>query len=282
MKILILADSRGMWPREYNWPMVFASLIGDGHEVHARISGIDSWLISIHMMEEYLLKTFPDEIFDLIIVQMGWHEGGPCFWPKETWEEIINTSKRKFAEENLTQEVENGGKKKYLYIDRETEKSIMQTFKSRSRNCLFVGMQSLRGGNDLDKAYKLGMAHHYETLKSNEAFSKDVDSLNFPMENQWVSSSCLPDGIHYNYSGVNYVSQYIARYFDRMDKTLNSVFSGTLNHKKLYDTAKKLGSAICQETSLKDVVLISGDADDNLMGCFLGCILYGRVPLIIQ
>ena len=95
-KILILADSRGMWPREYNWPTVLGQKLGGDYQISTHISGVDAWLISINGMEQFLLDTYPDEKFDVIIVQSGWHEGGPCYWPEDIWEKIITTKTRTF------------------------------------------------------------------------------------------------------------------------------------------------------------------------------------------
>ena len=70
-----------MWPREFNWPLALQQAIGPDHQIHTLVSGVDKWLISIYGMEEYLLDTFPNEVFDLIVVQAGWHEGGGSYTP---------------------------------------------------------------------------------------------------------------------------------------------------------------------------------------------------------
>ena len=282
MKIMILADSRAMWPRERPWPNVLHAVLGPGHEIHTFISGVDDWLISIYRMEEHVVKNFPDVLFDVIIVQTGWHVGGPCFWPASTWEQIVTTSIRKFDKEKLTKRIIHKGQEKFLYHDREADASIFDTLKSRSKHCIFLGMHNLRPPNDLDEDYKLGLDHHYEVLTANHTYMKQVDEFNFPMDNQWKAEACCPDGIHYVDAGVNFLVSYLARFLSRINLTINSIFSNTTKHVDLLEKSKLAGSHISHLTKPNDVVLISGPTGADIIHAFLGCILYGRKPLIIQ
>lgn len=281
MKILIFTDSRGMWPREYSWPNVLKQLTGNIHEVHEYIGGVHNWLISIHMMEEYLNKNFPNGGLDLIILQAGWHEGGPCFWPKETWQEII---KNRFKEPALIDEIlGKDGKKKYLYKDRETEKEILNCFARKSKRVLVLGLHGLRSPNDLDKEYGLGMKHHYDVLEANNEFDiPNVDFFNFPMDDAWINHHCLPDRIHYNYNGVNFISSCIVRYIQKMDYTIRSFLVGHPQNHNLYHLALSFGSEISKISKEADRIILASREPEVLFIQLLGCILYKRVPIVIQ
>ena len=282
MKILILADSRAMWPREFNWPLALQQAIGPDHQIHTLVSGVDKWLISIYGMEEHLLDTFPNEVFDLIIVQAGWHEGGGCYWPKDVWEGIVNTKYRKFDDSKLAKKLDHKGKEFYLYVDRDAEKSVFETFKKHSKKCVLLGMQSLRPGNDLDKEYNLGLRHHYDVLEANKHFSEYCDYLDLPMDDRWVNFHCLPDRIHYNYNGAKCLAGMITKYINSSFHTISSILSSSETHKSLYQKACKVGTKIALETKINDVVLISIPESDKIAEVFLACILQKRIPLVIQ
>jgi len=283
MEILILADSRAMWPREYSWPNVLQQMLGKGYNITSYISGIDKWLASINMMEEFLLDKFPDKVFDIIIIQAGWHEGGPCFWPEETWKEIINTKTREFNQSSLIDKIENNGKSKFLYKDEKEEKSVFKTFRSRGRNVIFINMHSVRPPNDLNKEYGLGMTHQYKQLEANFRFSPvDCDSFSLPQDNEWISNCCLPDRLHYMFHGINYIATYLARYIQRAHKILPNLLADSSKHKSLFEESKRIGSFIANNTQERDKVILCDDLTSNLIAAFWGCILYNRIPLIIQ
>ena len=282
MKIMILADSRAMWPQERPWPAVLQATLGEQHEVHSFVSGVNDWLLSIYQMEEYVVRNFPATVFDLIIVQTGWHVGGPCFWPANIWEQIVTTSFRKFDKEKLTQPFMHKGTEKFLYHDRDADKSVFKTLKSRSKHCIFLGMHSLRPENDLDKDYMLGLGHHYEALTANNEFMQHADEFNLPMDDSWKAQSCRPDGIHYIEAGVDFLVNYIMRFLSRAGRTINNTLPMSTKHTALLEKSKLAGTDICCSSEPGDTVLISGESGASLMHAFLGCVLYGRRPLIIQ
>ena len=285
MKILILADSRGMWPRERNWPGMFAIKLGSSHEVQAYVSGVNCWLGDLHMMENHLLSTFPGQYFDLIIHQGGWHEGGPCFWPPEIWANITNTPHRKHNPDALTHPIVSlrDGKHKNLYVDRKCEKEIFEVFKKHASRVLLVGLGALRPPNDLEVEYKLGMEHHYCMLETNDVFMKyGHDQVNMPMDDYWINTSTGPDRIHYNAQGSDYLSDYLVRYINRLGTTLHWYLSNSEKCSALYEKALKLGTEIASKTNQGDIVILAKDDPEELSHLFWGCLFYGRIPLIKQ
>lgn len=278
MKILVLADSRAMWPQENSWPNSLRAKVPN-LELFSYIGGINHWLITLYMMEDHI-KQYDDNFFDLIIVQAGWHDGGPCYWTRKVWEEVVGEA---FDEKMLVDEINHKGHKQYLYIDREAEAKIFETFHRKGKKVLAMGLHCLRGGNDLNTEFQLGMKHHYGALDSNEAFSKirNVDFLNLPMDDEWVIHNTLNDNIHFNNTGVEFTSNYIVRYINRIGKTVNSILPTLSNHKELYIAAEKAGAKINSICKKGDRVVFA-KFDDNLLAEYLGCISYGIIPIIIQ
>jgi acyl-CoA synthetase (AMP-forming)/AMP-acid ligase II len=290
MKILVLADSRGMFPQAHSWPNTLKSALGPDCQIFTYISGTDKWLMSICTMEEWLLDNFPDENFDLIIMQVGWHEAGACFWPKKIWEEIINTKYRELDEEFLVDKIEatesnsfTPEKIKYLYINRKQEQSVFESIQKKCKNFIFLSFHSLPVDNDLNKEYKLGKKHHYDMLRSNEVLSAySSDTFNLPMNKSWAFNNCLPDGIHYNPNGVNHITNNLVKYIKRIGSTLTKKLLTSTNHQKLLEQAKQFGSQICSRTKQRDTVILSRSLDADLLALFWGCIIYNRIPLIVQ
>lgn len=71
------------------------------------------------------------------------------------------------------------------------------------------------------------------------------------------------------------------------DKTLVSILNDhlqkqTFNNAHLYRDALWIGTSISLKTKIGDVVLLSKQSNDFLLSAFMGCILFGRKPLIIQ
>lgn len=281
MKVLVLADSRGYWPEGYTWHHAFNQKTNLKHEIHSYITCRDAYLISIYMMETYVLKHFPeDKSIDLLLIHTGWHEGGPCFWPEDVWK---NMAEQRWNPKALVNEITHKGKIQYQYIDKENEQAALQTMLKKTKHCLLIGLPSIRPPNDLDTEYHMGMRHHYDTLRSNEKFSSmGTDFLNLPMDSYFPTYYCSKDRIHFNPRGSDYVADYLVRYSNRFDKTLSSCLADSLNHQRLFNKAKLHGTAISFLTQKGDVVLISGETSEELMSQFLGCVLYGRKPLIIQ
>ena len=282
MKILIGTDSRGIWPGlntpdPGDWVNTFDKTTCGQHEITSVRAHYDHYLFSIFVLAD-MVRDKPDNYYDLTVIQSGWHEG-VCFWPKDILENMAGSY---FNEQFLTRKTESNGHTKYLYQDKESIASAFDLIKQKSNNVLCLGMHSLRTANDLDKEYRLEMQHHYDVLISNNEFSKHSDYFSLPMDVGWLSKTTLPDGIHYNGAGVDYLVKNLISYTNRIGQTINSIVSNNSNHTELYDKAKRAGSYISTITNPKDVVLLARKDANQLAEEFLGCILYGRIPLVIQ
>jgi len=289
MKILIGADSRAIWPKQHSgqclgldWVQKFVSITNNVHEIHTVRAEYNHWLFSIFILEEHI-KSVPDKWYDLIIIQAGWHEG-VCYWPENVFRGI--TAKH-FKEECLIDERDkpNTNQKVYLYSDPEGQKEVFETFKKKSKRVLFVGMHTLKNKNDLDKEYQEGTKHHYDVLKMNKSFSSvGVDFLNMSMDVDWVREHGYPtgDGIHYNNKGVEFIANYLNRYMGRLGKTIPNILKHNSNNRDFFDKAARVGARISNLTSEGDVVVLTKPSGEDLFSEFIGSILYGRKPIILQ
>ena len=284
MKILIGADSRSVCPMPNDWVSRFKLATNNKHEIHSIRAYYDHWLFSIYILEEHL-NTVEDGHYDLAIIQAGWHDGGVCYWTEDVYKGIM---KDRFNKDCLSKKIEHKGKDQYVYIDRKNEKEIFDLIKRKCKNCIFIGIHSLRKDNDLDTEFKLGIQHHYDALDMNNAFSSlDIDFFHMPMDTPWVVSHTSKDRIHFNDSGVEFFLNCLVSYVDRVNETIPSILEkhskcGVFNNSLLYEKSLKVGSSIEKLTNKGDVVLLSKKSGMALFSEFIGCILYGRKPLVIQ
>jgi acyl-CoA synthetase (AMP-forming)/AMP-acid ligase II len=258
-----------------------------GHDVKTLRAFYDHWLFSLHVLAEYLESQ---DKFDLTILQAGWHEG-VCRWTPEILQYLTG---HRFNPDALCEPVDTAlvatppdipptstSPQSFLYIDRKYEQETMDVVKSKSTNCIFIGMHSLKHDNGMDRLHHLGIRHHHDILRMNDAYSKlGVDFLHMPMDFNWVEENAGEDRLHYAASGVDYIVGFLGRHVSRMGLTINQVIKKS--NPTFYDKARLFGSAIASLTKEGDVVLLSKKSCDELFYMFVGCILYKRIPLIIQ
>jgi fatty-acyl-CoA synthase len=289
VKILIGGDSRSIWPKTnsgeclgLDWVQKFASITNNAHHINAVRAECNHWLFSIFILEEGL-KSVPDDWYDLIVIQAGWHEG-VCYWPENVFKGItLNHFKKECLIDG--RDKPNTNQKVYLYSDIEGQNKVIETCKKKAKNILFIGMHTLKNDNDLDKEYQEGTKHHYDVLKMNESFSSmDIDFLNMPMDVEWVKENGYPsgDGIHYNNEGVEFIASYLKRYVERLGKTIPDLLKDSSNNKDFFTKAMKMGAKISHLTDEGDVVVLTKPSGEELFLEFIGSILYKRKPIILQ
>ena len=288
MKILIGADSRGIWPKYideldpgYNWiDHLKLSHSGAGNEIYTCRAEYELPIFSLEQLRVLMSTFVPNNTYDLIILQSGWHDGGVCPWPRGMHKQI---HPKTYHDEYLCGHLGLDGK--YTYVDREAQRDHIDFFKQKAKNVLFVGMHSLKGKNTLTDTYKLDNKHHYDMLKMNNSFTlPGVHFLNMPMDATWKDENKYPsnDGIHYNNNGGKFIADYIKRHIARTDKTIQNVLQNSVNHSEFYKKAKAVGSQICELTSEGDIVVLSRPSSEQLFLEFIGCILFNRKPVILQ
>ncbi len=288
MNVLIAGDSRTVWPMSDDIVVRFGKNNSE-HDVKSIRAFYDHWLFSLHVLAEYLESQ---ERFDLTILQAGWHEG-VCHWTPEILKYITGHrfNPQALCEPTSVAEVatppgipatsQSASTQSFLYIDREYEQEVINLVKAKSSYCVFIGMHSLKHGNGLDDLHHLGIKHHHDVLRMNDAFSKlDIDMLHMPMDFNWVEENCGDDHLHYASSGVDYIVGFLDRYVDRISLTIGQIVRQS--NPDFYDKAKLFGSAIANLTKESDVVLLSHKTCNELFWLFIGCILYKRIPLIVQ
>jgi len=291
MKILIAGDSRTVIPMSDDIVVRFNKIL-PGHEVTTLRAFYDHWLFSLHILAEYLESQ---EKFDLTILQAGWHEG-VCHWTSEILQFITGHrfNPQSLCEPKVTADVPTPdpsykgwgvpkitSQQSFLYIDREYELEVINLIKAKSTHCIFIGMHSLKHDNGLHQLHHLGIKHHHDVLRMNDAFSKlDIDFLHMPMDFNWVKENTGDDNIHYSTSGLEHIVGFLDRYVNRLGLTINQVVEKS--NPSFYEQAKLFGSSIANITKEGDVILLSKKTNDELFWMFVGCILYKRIPLIIQ
>ena len=276
MRILIGADSRGICPRNHTWVNRFIQL--SEHQVHTILAEQDFYLFSIYLLAEHL-ETVPNDHYDLVIIHSGWHEWS-CWWTKDILKSMCSSY---YNEDALTRKIEHEGHDKYLYQDEEANKKVFELINKKCRKCLCIGMHALRVENDLGRAFNQGMQHHYDNLESNQKFTEYADFLDMPMDDNWVLNNTTPDRIHFTAQGAEDLAQYLVRYANRLNKTVNSVVEDLYDEENdFYKKAKELAQCIAHGTNERDVVLIAYEDTEILTTVFLSCILANRIPLIIQ
>jgi acyl-CoA synthetase (AMP-forming)/AMP-acid ligase II len=67
-----------------------------------------------------------------------------------------------------------------------------------------------------------------------------------------------------------------------MKATIPAILNNSVNNEALISRAKKIGAFIASKTQEKDVVAIAKRTGQDLIASFLGCIIYNRIPIIIQ
>ena len=242
---MVGADSRSVLPFRKDWVSRLKARSKRHHEVQSIRQYHNHWLFSIYIFETYL-KSLEDGALDLIIVQSGWHEG-ICYWTPDTYKSIVRSH---FNEECLVkkimsprpvlnldgQKLRNKGTKPeplYLYIDRESEAAVFGTILKKAKRCLFIGMQTIKNENNLDKEFHLGKQHHYDALIMNDSFSKlDIDFLHMPMDWQWVEQNTIEDNLHYNSSGRDIVVSCVELYLSRIQS--NNMVKKCVDSKDFY------------------------------------------------
>ncbi len=288
MNILIAGDSRTVFPMSDDIVVRFNN-ISKGHNVKTVRAFYDHWLFSLHVLAEYLESQGQ---FDLTILQAGWHEG-VCHWTPEILQYITGYrfNPKALCEPTARGEVatppevpatsKSESQQSFLYIDRKYEQEVINLVKSKSSSCLFVGMHSLKHDNGLNQLHHLGIKHHHDVLRMNDAFTKlDIDFLHMPMDFNWVEDHTGDDHLHYSSAGADYIVGFLDRYVDRMGLTINQVIEKS--NPSFYEKAKLFGSFVAKATEEGDMVLLSKKTGEELLFLFIGCILYKRVPLIIQ
>jgi len=299
-KILLCADSRILFPQVpgaalenftgigrpgvehgMDWSSRLHQLTGGIHEFITHRTGIEHYMLSLFDIPN-IIKPFPDKYFDLAILQIGWLEN-ICYWEKGLIKELLGIS---FKEECLTNpglNLENNCTE-YLYYDLEGEKQIFELIRKKSKSCLGLGFHSIKTWCGLfNKRIKSPIEHHYDALRMNDRYSSYCDYLHMPMDPWWNEHYIGPDRIHYNRFDQNasdFIAPFIARYINRMDKTINNVLKEQNNI--FYHKSLSIGKNIANITNRNDIVLLTSSNTNQLTYLFIGCILYGRIPLIIQ
>lgn len=245
MKIMVGADSRSVLPYRKDWVSRLKRRSKGHHEVQSVRQYHNHWLFSIYIFETYL-KDLEDGALDLIIIQSGWHEG-ICYWTPDTYRNIVRD---RFNEDCLVKKIMSprpvlnldGQKLRdkgtepeplYLYIDRESEKAVFDTILKKAKRCLFIGLQTIKNENNLDKEFHLGKEHHYDSLRMNDNFSKfDIDFLHMPMDWQWVEQNTIEDNLHYGDSGRDIVVGCVESYLSRIQS--NNMVKKCVDSKDFY------------------------------------------------
>ncbi|MFA6088641.1 MAG: hypothetical protein WC755_02140 [Candidatus Woesearchaeota archaeon] len=160
--------------------------------------------------------------FDLVIVQVGHYEHHVS-WTPEVWKIIVPN----FNSNNLVKSDSKYPKKKknkqrlYWYFDNDLLKNSIEKIRSKTKNLLLVGVHSwLKGAN---KEMWSTYGHHEMGLHLNDSYSSfDIDYFNFPMHYSWVKANCY-DTFHYNKDGQIFIYNYIRRYIERINFSINSL-----------------------------------------------------------
>lgn len=314
MKILIAGDSRTIHPsRPNNWPSLLENFLKQDYsnlEITKLLAVEDVQIFTLPILEEKIIDHHNRiNKFDFAIIQCGWHDMIES-WTKDIWKSLIpnNFNEKYFIEKIIT----NGGypfshgEIEYRYFNKQHIIDIIKKLKQISKHQLFIGMHSIRDGCDLQKKWDRthipphiqgippeDSPHHYDVLKMNEFISaQDIDYLHMPIDFNWTIENTNHDKIHYHNN--NYIVPYLHRYINRADKTINSILEKSeynqticinnleIDKNTLYQGAKEFGSFISNRTKENDVVLIARKTSIEQLEAFLGCILYKRIPLIIQ
>ena len=149
-KILLCADSRILFPqRPYakiedftginrpgvenglDWSSRLHQLTNGIHEFVTHRSGIERFMLTLFDLPE-ILTEYPDNYFDLTLLQLGWLEG-ICYWKPEEIKEIIGS---RFQEKYLINPGLNNenNREEYLYHDPEGEKEVFDLIKRKSKH----------------------------------------------------------------------------------------------------------------------------------------------------
>lgn len=299
-KILLCADSRILFPQypgealenftginrpnvEYgiDWSSKLYQITNGIHEFTTHRTGIEHYLFTLFHLND-ILQNYSDKYFDLTILQLGWIEGILYHEPKAI-KEILGLHFKKGCLINPGINNENNFVE-FLYYDPIGEKKVFDLINKKSKHCLSVGFHSIKTWCGLcNKRIKPFIDHHYDALDMNQRYSKNSDYLHMPMDPYWNERFIGPDRLHYNRhdgSAADFIAPYIARYIERMNKTINSIL---LNSKSdFFYQALKVGNNIAHQTNEREVVLLALSNKDQLPLMFIGCILFNRIPLIIQ
>lgn len=295
MKVLIGTDSRGNLPRanapigtfNKNWvDFVFGDYRQNQDTVRCFRHSNEVFVFTLAQFKHHILNNLGSEIFDLAILQCGWHELiAP--WPTHIQKSFYPTS---YDDRHIVGYTAD----KCHYYNVQEIKDIVFQIKQISRHQLFIGMHSLKG---IPPEVIGGPIVHDYILESNRLFSSlDVDFFWMPNDPNWALSYGSPDKIHYMEHATAHVAEYINRYINRLDKTLVSVLLErgqdkttritindiTTTYSDLIEEARSLGSSVAKQTNGGDKVLIALGTSYEQVALFLGCILYGRVPVLVQ
>ena len=299
-KILLCADSRILFPQKpytkiedftgvgrpgvetgLDWSSKLHQLTNGIHDFTTHRSGIEHYMVTLFDLNK-ILQKYPDKYFDLTLLQLGWLED-ICYWKPEEIKEILGEH---FNESCLTNPGLNNenDRVEYLYNDPQGIKKVFDLINQKSKHCLGIGFHSVKNWCGLfNKRIKETIETHYDALKMNDRYSAQCDYLHFPMDPWWTENYIGADRLHYgrfDHNATDYIAPFVARYINRMDKTINSVL-------KEYDTefykkAIQVGNNIAAITHERDVVLLSLTDTEMLPLMFVGCILYNRIPIVIQ
>jgi fatty-acyl-CoA synthase len=297
MRILLAGDSRcACPPRPNSWPHIFETLLRQHKDVelYKFFAVEDTYIFTIHLLEEQLTK-YPEKFFDYIIIHSGWHDYIES-WPKEVMESLIpNGLKSEYlldeSDKWIPQYKANSKNPEFRYLDKNELLRIDSVIASKCNHHLYIGMHSVRDGSDLHK--KEYYEHHQDILESNDFFSKMGDFLNLPQSPSWTSSNTTHDKIHYTQIANINLARNLLNYVGRRQTTVQHflelqrnglivIDDVEVNGEEFYTKCKMAGSYISLLTNAGDVVLIDGTTSIDQVCSFIGCLLYKRIPLIVQ
>lgn len=276
MNIFIATDSRGTHlgrVKDNGWSKELQSLYPNDCFVCLR-TGIESHMVTLFNVETTLL-TYEDNYFDIAFIQLGYNEGAEYYSEgvfRQFFGECFN-QKALIPKSDTQPNTENS---LYRYWDKEAMIRVFNAIKKKCRRVVYIGFPSL-------KNHGKGRLKETAPLIDKELSKLATDYISFPQTDEWADAH-MTDGIHFNEEGTKYISEKVSIYFH----TFTSVFRNQTEsnphspHHGLYLKALETGRAIVDQTKQGEIILLAKKSGEELYAAFIGAILFGRIPLVIQ
>lgn len=279
MNIFIGTDSRGSYHKQGRVTKGWTTDLQINHPEHVFVcqrAGIEKPLTTLFDIENKL-SQHEDGFFDLAIIQVGYHEGVE-YYSRDAFELFFE---KNFNPQALVIDPHN---RYFKYWDESAFKRVFDLAKKKAKRVVHIGFHSLH------KYHKGQLTDN--AILSNETLSKlATDYLELPQDNDWGPTNTF-DQIHYNEGGRNYILERIEEYIRQLSNpeyqhTLTSVFISQSSNPSsknswLYTEAMTIGRAIAEQTKPGEVILLAKKSGVELYAAFMGAIIFGRTPLIIQ
>ncbi len=279
MNIFIGTDSRGTHhmskTASEGWAVQFEKLHPEHNFVGCR-TGVEQPTVTLFDIRDKLSK-YEDGFFDLAVLQVGYHEGVE-YYSRDVFELFF---KENFNPQALVIDEHN---RYYKYWDVPTYEGIFELARQKAKRVVYLGFPRLL-------YFREGRLKENAVLV-NETLSKlATDYFELPQDDDWGAINTF-DNIHYNDGGRKYILERLEEYLRQLfypeyPHTLTSVFiSQSFNPSSknywLYTEAMTVGRAIAEQTKPGEVILLAKKSGTELYAAFMGAIIFGRTPLIIQ